>query len=313
MTALSPITHQNPANLITNSLFGSDHNHILQFIIDKITLVCHYDAHLFDQIMDRASLEICSADDTETKPCYGYKAAFKFFIPGFPEGKDQPFGHLFLGRVDKSTKTVSIRLEWNPAKAGEAGTSHLYQRLNAIAPFGIQDFLNRAQVNRVDAALDLSGVKVDDLLLCAPNQKCGAMYINAAGSADTIYFGSRKSKVYRRLYSKKCGDLRFTRLELELKQAGSLGLLGEASNPFKDVTLHQIPDEASGMTRLFWDSAQKRGLARSLRLLDKPQRQQMEAAVQAAKLPWWDPDKYWALWPTAVEQAVVAPAAGVQL
>ena len=85
-----------------------------------------------------------------------------------------------------------FRVEWNPAKTGPIAVKRTAEAFATFVPgFEYEPILKLGHVTRLNIAVDLKGVTLDDYLWEAPKKQCRALYIHA-GELSTAYLGRKR-------------------------------------------------------------------------------------------------------------------------
>ncbi|TDI65643.1 MAG: hypothetical protein E2O90_07015, partial [Alphaproteobacteria bacterium] len=95
----------------------------------------------------------------------------------------------------KSEKTKSfMRFEWNPSKLGPDGMAFFRKRFTEIfeGTFTYADLLQQGKVTRVDVAVDLMNVSIDDVLIVTKTPEKSHVYYGIDGGTETMYLGASK-------------------------------------------------------------------------------------------------------------------------
>ena len=117
------------------------------------------------------------------------------------------YGHVTLGMGDRDTSVrfefsdektktpAQLRLEMNPRKLGPKGFKTLLAILNdPHGPFAGKAILQCARVTRIDIAIDLEGVQVDEVVAFHDSEQKRSMYIGTDGVIETLYIHGKSNK-----------------------------------------------------------------------------------------------------------------------
>jgi hypothetical protein len=151
----------------------------------------------------------------------------------FIEGSTSP---LFFQAGARSPKIADYRIEFNPAKMGPDGLEQIRLILDDITDIGFERFVSGGKVTRLDVALDLPKVSLEDVIIRSRGQRKHGVFCGQKG-LESAYQGSQKSNSTC-YYSKKHGpkDYRL-RLERRLKP-NCLGRdMARMPNPFAKVDM----------------------------------------------------------------------------
>ena len=200
------------------------------------------------------------------------------------------------------------RFEFNPWKLGEQGLTEFASNTECLFYDGYEFIQEHAKVTRVDVAIDLHGIEVEDVQMTLAH-KANSQKYSFDGETQTIYAGSSKGqqfKAYNKLSQLKLtSDLPVTRLEYKLTPQIPLHKLHTLSNPFKNVQIGNPPAKAPiGVEKWLWrtirDSIAQRGTTAALNGLPPELRQQVRDTLKKQSVKWWNSDEVWKQWPKAV-------------
>ncbi|MGA8616357.1 MAG: hypothetical protein WB760_32620 [Xanthobacteraceae bacterium] len=179
-----------------------------------------------------------------------------------------------------------------------------------------EEFFSTGRVTRVDAAVDLHGFTIDDLIVLTPRKQKHGVYSNRRGVPETVYVGTpRSSRVVA--YTKAIGQfgLPGTRLECRLKPKCNGHEVANLPNPFAGIRL--LPTQALGGViprvpgQLLADSIRLRGLQRTLLLFEPRIRNRITAALNRSISVLPNADALWAGWPDALVRVGLGDELGV--
>src|SRR5262249_51942067 len=156
-----------------------------------------------------------------------------------------------------------------------------------IGPSLISD----AIITRVDVAVDVYGVNINDLHFTPKTPRRFQIWGAADGAVETLYLGSSKSVSYWRIYdkaleSKLPGGIEGTRIERRLGVHNSIGELDCLANPLADLFVLELPAKAPApmphplVWEFFKDSARLHGINAALAKLPKPLRITLREALK---------------------------------
>ena len=213
----------------------------------------------------------------------------------------------------KTTKGPDCRLEFNPAKLGFDGVNSLDTILAHIFPDGWFYILENGRVSRIDIAIDLSGMRMDDFLLL-PQQGIVYQRFLSNGHLKTVYLGapgSNQTRIYSKSAEQKAKGLIVSqsavRVERTLRnQHLKVHELIILKNPFDKLTFvtpmpSPPPGENEGKWSSFLDSVQVRGLSPALASLPEKRRSRYRKHLKQNPTSWWNPDTIWKNWPAALD------------
>ena len=210
-------------------------------------------------------------------------------------------------------KGPDCRLEFNPSKLGFDGVSDLDSVLSAIFPDGWYYVRNYGRVSRIDIAIDLTGIRMDDFLLLTQQ---GLVYqcFRTDGHLKTVYLGkpsSNQSRIYSKSAQQKAKGLTVlqsvVRVERTLRNLNlKVHELKNLNNAFGKLTfIYPMPPPPPGESENRWsrfqDSIQVRGLKDALAMLPEKRRTRYRKHLNQNPMSWWDPEAIWKNWPSALE------------
>lgn len=85
---------------------------------------------------------------------------------------------------------LALRLDMNPRKVGKQGFKELINLLGAV--FSIKKLREAARVTRVDFAIDVVGIRVDEVLAIYKRQGTRSLYVGSDGALETIYIHHKR-------------------------------------------------------------------------------------------------------------------------
>jgi len=212
------------------------------------------------------------------------------------------------------------RFEFNPSKVIEEDTLPcLESELTCLCDSTYEEWMSVHHVSRVDVAIDLEHVNINDLLITAPNYVRTGMWCSKGGRTETLYLGSEQSPGRFIAYNKRAELLKhghkdighdLTRLEFRLRKTGLTvsGLLS-IPNPFQDVRIYslraceKLGEKSCDLEwwSMFYDSSAYRGLHAALLKLPPQKRSKVKKAMEAGLLKCWKPWNIWKGWPSAIK------------
>lgn len=219
-----------------------------------------------------------------------------------------------LFQFDKGEgKVPHFRIEFNPLKIGEKGITDLDNAFYDIFSDGWLYVVKHGRISRIDVAVDIPGVRMDDFLVL-PTMGITHQRIFRDGHLETLYLGSKKGN-QTRIYSKKkeqeangkAFGQSVVRIERMHRNLGmSINELKTLSNPFETLLLtEQMPPPPVGTDEKRWsrfqDSVKMRGQASALALLPKTQKAEYKKHLEKHTKTWWNPKAIWAHWPAVVQ------------
>lgn len=282
--------------------------------IDKISLTLTLPEGLrkyFDQVM--AQLGSYSASFQFAKATPQYKYTRYLAVGGTSE-------RVYCQIGAKSSAAADMRLEYNPHKMGNSGMNGFYKFLVEFFPEGYDGWnfiMETARVSRIDVAVDVSNIRMDEFLFLPP-QGMTSQRFGYDGHLQTYTLGKPKGNQIR-LYCKS--DEQFAkgfakgpalvRVEQTLRNLKMSPInLKKLSNPFAKMTLlkHCAPPPPGGnksQWSMFQDSIQGRGLTAALALVPQARRTQYRKYLaHYEKIQWWSPNTIWEAWPQALQEVL---------
>jgi hypothetical protein len=250
-----------------------------------------------------------------------YKASVNLIVP---PGDAQV---LIQAGPKKKGITHALRLEFNLRGLGKQGIAFLKSQLESLVLGPIisdglhfDDIIANGTVTRVDIAVDLVGIRVDQLDVRFLGQGKSHWYYSEKGQAETGYYGIKQNKKKQNSpapwisYNKRqeikdkvteggkqlYGGLSHTRIEFHAVQKKPFAKLGTLANPFDTISL-AYPEAPKGIKPYAWafflDSCQRRGREASLELLPEGAlRKRYRQALDKANAAFWKSDQIWASW-----------------
>lgn len=169
------------------------------------------------------------------------------------------------------------RIELNPSKLATVGLEEVREFLDNITFIGFQEFFNAGKVTRIDVALDLPGLTLEDVTIRSKGQRKHGLFSGAGGKLETIYLGSPRangSVAYVREDDDGDNELR---IERRLKPNCLGSDLRFLPNPFHKIELVSTASIVCHLTGMipqqFFDSVRLRGVRAVLKTLPRKQRQ----------------------------------------
>lgn len=214
-----------------------------------------------------------------------------------------------------------FRIDFNPSKLGtEAIEQLIYVEIDLLLEYGVAEFNAKAKISRIDIAIDLSGVSIQDLFVFS-NQAVRSAKYDRKGNRESLYLGSSKSTAQTRIYDKVAEMIAkgqmvesvqpITRIERVVRNAGYLKNLAKMKNHFSTLHLASMDGTANGIPihiwRMFVSHAQRHTTQAALAQLPKPERAKYKAALKANEPIWWDTAEIWKQWPALIDHLGLIP------
>jgi hypothetical protein len=216
---------------------------------------------------------------------------------------------------------ASLRIEFMPLALTPQGFTHVFERVLRQHLFLEPEDLLPGKVTRVDMALDLHGVRLEDYSWRMPGRQVAQPWTRN-GDLETLYLGSPKrgaACLYDKgKQQKQDPTTAWTRVELRPKPLVPLGSLPNLPNALAKVQVDDVlaACEAVGTPtmyrRMALDTAHLRGLKRLLLRFDNQKgpgkapshRDKFEKALVETQPAWWQPEAFWSAWPAALAHAM---------
>ena len=217
-----------------------------------------------------------------------------------------------------------MRFAWNPSKACPIATVHTIEHF-IPSLWQYHDVLMKARVNRIDLAIDVLNVGIDQIYFHSAKKSMTEMIFthSSAKGGKTEYLGQHKSEKRFRIYDKaaqikqknkkKIVELKeeipeqnITRIELELKpnKKTSLMMLLDIESPFTDLSVCSYPEDLSDddLFEQILARARYEGLTKALKALSAINRKKYLAILESSRVCWWDPIKTWGQMPNVIDE-----------
>ena len=257
---------------------------------------------------------------------YQFKA-YKYNI--WLKYKDQK-KYILIQAVPLSPKAPFMRFDFYPAKLGKEGMEYFKKKLNE--DFSLPDsqvYFDRIAehehaIQRIDIAVDIAGVNVDDLSL--DMLKGGEVYaaksqvfVGLNGRNESIYPGFKNGKsndLY--VYNKKqqqidnnekptLGNINLTRIERRVKKTKhSLYSIHKMQNHFKKINVRFIDYEPL-KNKPYWHSmfikiAKDTGLEKALGYIPESEHSKYIESYSACFIDIWKPESLWDMLPSVIAE-----------
>ncbi len=222
-----------------------------------------------------------------------------------------------------------LRFEFNPYHVGPDGVevfrTHLLKITGGLVTYESLAF--GGKVTRLDIAIDLVNIDLEDLLISTSKPGVTSGYFNPSGKAETkylnvntkgsnLYVYDRKAKLLKDLEkgsvdALEFGETKLTRVEVRTSTEKPLAELSSLTNRLKKIDLIDIeavePPEEEHHWKMFQDSCRYRGLAGALSQLPNSLSAKYEDAITSASGQLWKPETLWGTWPQVVEGSGLLP------
>lgn len=208
----------------------------------------------------------------------------------------------------------SYRLDFNPSALTEYAITRLLCLLDTCMDATPFEFFSKGTVTRLDAAVDLPGYTLEDVIVRSTGKKKHGAYSNKDGVPETQYIGTpRSARIV--CYTKPDPATGQSSLRLERRLRPKIyGLeVADLRNPFAKIELLHVDALASlGLgfpTQFFADSVRLRGLSRALEALPKDQRKAVKTLLTATPNIVPDANQIWCRW----KDSLIATGLGHEL
>jgi hypothetical protein len=196
---------------------------------------------------------------------------------------------------------ASYRWEGNPDKISTAGWDDLHTLLSSCIDTDPIEFFRMGKVTRLDVALDLPGLSLEQVVVRSERLQKHAVYSDRHGDPQTTYSGTPRSRRVAS-YDKPVEGTMKTELRVETRlKPGCRGYeVAALENPFAKVKL--IPATFSDLAGLsipsqfIADSVRIGGLQRALLPLATVQRKELKKAYKEAASLLPSTDALWDNW-----------------
>ena len=203
--------------------------------------------------------------------------------------------------LNRNQDTSEFRCDIN---ATSLNFSRIASRLEEILPISYLDLLERSFIGRVNVVTEISGKKLEDLLIVVPSIETNRVFPNRENAKETTKYLSRRFLTALDVpekSSQKGGPLLrqvpTTRLEYTIRGLGRLEHLIQLPNQFVKVCiydLHHLDDEPTEIQQIVENCK-----------FDRPvvmrERKNEFEDIEHLSARWFDPDKVWQGWDAAVD------------
>jgi hypothetical protein len=228
----------------------------------------------------------------------GRRHRIQLAIPIFEDGSLA--GRLLIQAGPRFPGLCDYRIECNPALLGIEGVYRVSEILGSVFVEPTNHLLRKSFVTRIDLALDLHGLSVDQVALRRKRQRKHGIFSNQYGIPETIYLGKPKSN-QTAVYNKGGGSP-VMRVERRLNPKCRGDRLASLPDPFGVVQMvhtDALRPFLNGMIpNQFFDSIRVRGFTHVLATLPAAQRRAIKAVLKdpaQSALP--STEEVWRSWP----------------
>ncbi|MCH8685868.1 hypothetical protein [Pedomonas mirosovicensis] len=246
----------------------------------------------------------------------GFNRAMRVALNSVLDAKRWP--HLQYAYIDKLA--TKFRIEFVPVDLGPEGLAELHAVLTTIMPDGWGYFVDHGHITRLDVAVDLPTVRMDEFHFL-PKQGATVTAWKQDGALQTYQHGKPKgdhTSIYNRkakriAHGKPWKGKEGVRIERRLKgKHWPLKQLCNLPNPFASLNMiarHVGPPEGEHkpyIWELFLRAAEHTGLPAALALLPAEKRTLYRKHLNGQALGWWDVEAIWANWPPMLDELKIA-------
>lgn len=199
------------------------------------------------------------------------------------------------------------RFEFNPSIIGPEGLNYANSFIDSMTDFGANALFAIGKVTRVDIALDLPGLSLDEVAVRSLGQRKHAVYTGHKSRLETVYLGSSKAN-RTVVYTKFNDETEFLRVERRMKPNIRGQDLPQLPNPFDKVQMIStdslLPYLEGMIPRQFFDSVRMRGIGHVIAELPPGQRRAIKTVLSDSDqslLP--SMQLVWNVWPHVLNQS----------
>jgi hypothetical protein len=234
--------------------------------------------------------------------------------------------HCLLQFDPLQDKDANLRVEFNPDKAGENGVKQVVLILKQIFLTEYDRALRLARITRIDLAVDVNGVNLDQLIIFDLHKRSTRCFFDQQGKLESQYLGSPTSEeqfcIYNKTRQMKVSynvdlDQQIMRVELRCKKSLSMSELLTMRNPFSSLNISavgEVSDGDSWIFRWFLDSCARRTANAALRIIaDSRKREKYRFKLAKRYLAgWWKPTEIWEKLPVVLKGLKLFPDIAVE-
>ncbi|QDM29366.1 hypothetical protein FNL56_27100 [Tardiphaga sp. vice304] len=271
--------------------------------IDKISILAN--AFGPDEINDACSRLIAIADSAphrvKLKSSNRYRLQATFQIGGS--------GTLFIQVGPRFSGIRDYRIEFNPSKLDQDGLDEVQAIVEEITHIPFRDFVASGKVTRIDVALDLPTLTLEDVVIRSKGQKSFGAFTDGKGILKNAYLGDPKANRSSCYTKKTKGQRPFLRIERQLKPGCPGSGVTLLPNPFEKIdmvstsTIEPYLDQIG--PKYFFDRVRLRGIGRVLEEFPAKERKVILAALKDPTKTMLPPmDLIWQRWPYVVLESL---------
>ena len=288
----------------------SNLNPDIQILIDKITLnFDDPDPRQVPIVAERLRTAAQSAfTGAVVRQADGYSAFVTIPLPLTDPGSKSA---LVVQAEPHDRNRSSYRIEFNPAKVGPQGVADLDLILTSVLGISASTFFRDGNVTRLDLAVDISGLSVNDVIVRSSRQRKHAVYSDPKGNPVTVYLGGARSN-RTVTYDKPTSGARsptVLRLERRIHPKCFGKDLRDLRDPFARIAVIKTEQLKSLLSPvppdLFFDSARVRGIKRAIAMLPADQQKSIGKAIAKPDVSIVGSD-IWQSWPETLRSSGIA-------
>ncbi|MEO6967856.1 MAG: hypothetical protein ABI132_05285 [Rhodanobacteraceae bacterium] len=284
-----------------------------QIIIDRVSVVIDY-VKEEDQVKVLQAFTSLAKSEYYARPGrkFRYKQSLKLYAGSELDTT------ILVEAQPRSPYVSFFRLEYNPAKIDPVNFRWI---IEALLPGGWTDFVNCAVCTRIDLAVDITGIKVDELITYWPGMRRSRQFFSSGKTLENsnelptlqtyeigAYGGVRHVTIYDRNEQIRRENKKLivkvpvptqpvTRIEFRIRpKAGWVEVAG-IQNLFAELQVGEFASLPSLVDdekfRLFIALCQAQGVHNALLILTESTRKSYKKRLQQTAPQWWQPAKIW--------------------
>ena len=208
------------------------------------------------------------------------------------------------------------RFEFNPTNLQIADLRSIVE---FVLDIPLETTLSMATINRIDVAVDLPGVSVNDLFCRAPNFRVSRSYYSSANARETEYIGKRNSPLCIKMYDKvaqmkhwnsthlqkfEIPNHALTRIEAEVRPRCFFSELPALANPFSRFQIGYIANfpAKNDLDSFFIDSVRLHGWTHAFAKASDSNKIRFKQLMNHAACDWWNPETMFYSWPSLLKE-----------
>lgn len=274
-------------------------------VIDKISIVLEVNDKHHHAIKERLEEMLPEHGYKITRPRYKFSA--KIYL-------EYPDIYAEVSICPKHPSYPFFRVEFNPA-AGYVNDFKVI--VKQILPGGYEQLVEGGKCTRIDAAVDVHGIDINDLIVLYPKmRKTKGFYNN--GKLETYTLGIKYGETEICVYDKAAqikmlnekNEIKLpipkqpvTRIEVRKKKGYPFKEIASVPNFFEGIQISSYfsfaPVKDKERFNLFLEVCRSRGAVDALKMLSEASRVLYRKMIQSCKLVWWNPQQIWGGWKSA--------------